>query len=139
MTLYYHKNTYEVKDLDNDLINGWIANNNPKLDNWILLPNQPTNDHVWINGSWVLIPQEVPQIVSARQVRIWLIQNGILLSQVDTAIDSIQDPTVRDITRVEWEYAPYIERNHPMLIPLGAALGLTNEQIDQAFIEASNI
>jgi hypothetical protein len=39
--------------------------------------------------------------------------------------------------RVEWEYAPYIERSHPMLGPLGAALGLTDEQIDEAFVSAA--
>lgn len=139
MTLYYHKNTYEIKDLDNDLINGWITNNNPKINNWILLPDQPSNNHIWVNGSWVLIPQDVPQTVSARQVRIWLIQHGISLSQVENAIDNIQDPVTRDITRVEWEYAPYIERSHPMLIPLGEALGLSPEQIDQAFIEANSL
>jgi hypothetical protein len=41
--------------------------------------------------------------------------------------------------RVEWEYAPYVERSHSMLIPLAAALGLTEEQVDQAFIEAAGI
>lgn len=139
MTLYYHKDNYEIKDLEDSLINGWIANNNPKLDNWILLPDRPSNNHVWINGSWILVPQDIPQTVSARQVRIWLIQHGISLSQVENAIDNIQDSVTRDITRVEWEYAPYIERSHPMLIPLGNALGLSSEQIDQAFIEANNI
>lgn len=139
MTLYYHKDNYEIKDLEDSLINGWIANNNPKINNWILLPDRPSNNHVWINGSWILVPQDIPQTVSARQVRIWLIQHGISLSQVENAIDNIQDPVTRDITRVEWEYAPYIERSHPMLIPLGDALGLSSEQIDQAFIEANNI
>lgn len=139
MTLYYNIDSYEIKDLPDDLVNGWIENNNPKLDNWILLPSQPTSNHIWTNGSWILISPEIPQTVSARQVRIWLIQHGISLSQVDTAINTIEDPVVRDITKVEWEYAPYIERSHPMLIPLGAALGLSNEQIDQAFVEASNI
>ena len=30
MTLYYHKDNYEIKDLSDDLVNGWIQNNNPK-------------------------------------------------------------------------------------------------------------
>jgi hypothetical protein len=34
---------------------------------------------------------------------------------------------------------PEMERAHPMLIPLAAALGLTEEQVDQAFREAINI
>jgi hypothetical protein len=77
--------------------------------------------------------------VSARQVRLWLIQNGISLQSVYDAINTIEDPSLRDSVAVEWEYAPYIERSHPMLIPLGQNLGLTEPQIDQAFIEASNI
>lgn len=139
MSLYYNTDDYELKELDDNIVEQWRLNNNPKYNYYILAPEKPSTDAVWDNGQWVVPPVAVPSTVSARQVRIWLIQNGILLSQVDSAIDSIQDPTVRDITRVEWEYAPYIERNHPMLIPLGAALGLTNEQIDMAFIEASNI
>jgi hypothetical protein len=66
-----------------------------------------------------------------------LIQHGISLSQVDAAIDSISDPITKEITRIDWEYAPYIERSHPMLIPLGQILGLSESDIDTAFIEAS--
>jgi hypothetical protein len=81
----------------------------------------------------------VPENVSARQIRLWLIRHGISLSQVDAAIDSIPDQLQRDSVRVEWDYAPYVERSHPMLIPLAIYLGLTEEQVDQAFIEASSI
>jgi hypothetical protein len=78
----------------------------------------------------------VPESVSARQIRLWLIRNGVSLAQVESAIDAIPDQLQRDSVRVEWDYAPYIERTHPMLIPLAAALGLTEQQVDQAFIEA---
>lgn len=81
----------------------------------------------------------IPQTISARQVRIWLIQNNISLDQVDNIINNIQDPIMRDITKVEWEYAPYIERNHPMLPVLAEALGLDSFALDQAFVEASQI
>jgi hypothetical protein len=77
--------------------------------------------------------------VSARQVRLWLIRNGISLQNVTDAISSIEDPTLRDSVAVEWEYAPYIERSHPMLIPLAQILGLNEADIDMAFIEASSL
>lgn len=80
-----------------------------------------------------------PFRISARQIRLWLVQNGIALTQIDNAIDSIEDPNTREVVRIEWEFAPYVERNHPWLIPLAESLGLTPEQVDQAFIEASNI
>lgn len=91
---------------------------------------------------WQRVPEEtlpVPPTVSARQIRLWLVGHGISLATVEEAIDSIPDQTTRDMTRVEWEYAPYVERTHPMLIPLAAALGLTEQQVDQAFREAVNI
>ena len=81
----------------------------------------------------------VPESVSARQIRLWLVRHGISLSQVEIAIDSIQDIMQRDSVRIEWEYAPYVERSHPMLVPLASALGLTEQQVDMAFIEASSI
>jgi hypothetical protein len=61
------------------------------------------------------------------------------MAAVDAAIDAIPDAAQRDSVRVEWEYAPYVERAHPMLVPLAAALGLTEEQVDQAFVEAAGI
>jgi hypothetical protein len=81
----------------------------------------------------------VPESVSARQIRLWLVRNGVSLAAVDAAIDAIPDQLQRDSVRVEWDYAPYVERSHPMLVPLAAALGLSEAQVDQAFIEASGI
>lgn len=86
-----------------------------------------------------IVDDSIPTSVSARQIRLWLIQHGVSLSQVDAAIASIPDQLQRDSVQVEWEYAPYVERSHPMLIPLAAALGLTEEQVDQAFREAFGI
>jgi hypothetical protein len=93
---------------------------------------------IGINQSAELEPP-VPESVSARQIRLWLIRNGVSLAQVEAAIDAIPDQLQRDSVQVEWEYAPYVERTHPMLIPLAAALGLTETQVDQAFIEAAGI
>jgi hypothetical protein len=139
MTLYYHKDNYEVKDLDDSLIQGWIDNDNPKKDQWVLLPPRPSENHYWNNGAWILATPKVPESVSARQIRLWLINNGIQLSQVEDAMNSIEDPITRETIKVEWEYAPYVERNHPMLVPLAQALGLTENQVDQAFIQAQYI
>jgi len=81
----------------------------------------------------------IPKNISARQIRLWLVQHNISLSQIDSAIDFIEDPITRETVKIEWEYAPYIERNHPWLIPLAQSLGLDEEQVDQAFREASLI
>jgi hypothetical protein len=90
-------------------------------------------------AGWEWAPPElgpVPQQISARQIRMWLVTHGISLAAVETVIDNIADPLERDVVRVEWEYAPYVERKHPMIATLGAALGFTAEQIDQAFRDA---
>jgi hypothetical protein len=93
---------------------------------------------IGINQSADLTPP-VPESVSARQIRLWLVRQGISLAAVDAAIDAIPEQLQRDSVRVEWDYAPYVERSHPMLVPLAAALGLSEMQVDQAFIEASGI
>ena len=81
----------------------------------------------------------VPASVSARQIRLWLVRHGISLASVDAAIDAIPDQLERDSVRVEYDYAPYVERSHPMLVPLASSLVLTEEQVDQAFREAAVI
>lgn len=84
-------------------------------------------------------PPATPATVSARQIRLWLIRNGVSLAQVDAAIAAIPDQQQREECRVEWEFAPYVERSHAMLLPLAAALGLTSEQVDDAFREAATL
>jgi hypothetical protein len=81
----------------------------------------------------------VPASVTARQIRLWLVSNGVSLAAVELAIDGIPDQMQRDMVRVEWEYAPYVERSHPMLVPLAAALGLSEAQVDAAFREAATL
>lgn len=82
---------------------------------------------------------EVPATISARQIRLWLISAGVSLAQIETMINNIEDPQQREYTRVEWEYAPYIERNHPMVAVFAAELGLTEAQVDDGFITAATL
>jgi hypothetical protein len=131
--------TGEVREIPNELVAAWEAAGNPKAAQWTLLPPRPSDVAQWNGSEWVVPTPPVPESVSARQIRLWLIRQGISLSAVDAAIDAIPDQLQRDSVRVEWDYAPYVERTHPMLIPLAAALGLTEQQADQAFIEAATI
>lgn len=92
-------------------------------------------------GGWVMAEDEspVPASVTARQIRLWLVGHGVSLATVEAAIDSIADVSTRDSVRVEWEYAPYVERSHPWLVPLASALGLDEAAVDHAFREASTL
>jgi hypothetical protein len=94
----------------------------------------------WTNESADLpVERSVPASVTARQIRLWLVRHGVSLAAVAAAIDAIPDAQVREEVRVEWDYAPYVERSHPMLIPLAAALGLSESQVDDAFREAAGL
>jgi hypothetical protein len=81
----------------------------------------------------------VPATISARQIRLWLVGHGYTMAQVEQAIDGIPDQQQREMVRVEWEYAPYVERTHPMLTSLAAALGLDEAAVNQAFREAATL
>lgn len=139
MGLYYTIDSYELKDIDDELFQKWIETNNPKSSYYIKALEKPNEDSVWNNGVWTTPLVSVPESVTARQIRLWLIQNGVSLQSVNDAINNIPDQTTRDKVDIEWEYAPYIERGHPMLVPLAQSLGLTEGDIDRAFTEASNI
>jgi hypothetical protein len=83
---------------------------------------------------------DVPASVTARQIRIWVVRNipgG--LSAIESALAAIPDQQARQEAQVEWEFAPYCERRHPMLESIAFSLGLSQEQVDQAFREASTI
>jgi hypothetical protein len=92
-------------------------------------------------AGWEMAPDTspVPEQITARQIRLWLVSHGVSMAAVEAAIDGIPDQTQRDMVRVEWEYAPYVERSHAMLIPLAAALGLDEAAVDAAFREAASI
>lgn len=89
-------------------------------DQWIIQTIDPST-----------LPPEVPQVISARQVRLILLQQG-LLETVKAMIEQQEEAV-----RIEWEYATEFRRDNPLLTGLAANLGLTDEQIDEFFIAAS--
>lgn len=96
-------------------------------------------DEVTIVRTWLPNPLVIPETISPRQIRLWLIDQGVALSTVADVINGIEDELLREKTKIEWEFSPYVERSHPMINALGAALGLSSEQIDQAFIDAAQL
>lgn len=79
------------------------------------------------------IPNEVP---------LWAFRSILTLlnldTQVDNLINSLPEPQ-KTVARVQWQYGNFIERNHPLIDSLGTNLGLTKEQIDNVFKEASKL
>lgn len=139
MTLCYNKDTYEQVELPESQLAMWRETNNPKLEYYPPVPPKPTENAVWGAGVWAIPEPVVPASITARQIRLWLVGNGHPLAQVDAAINSIGDAQQREIARIEWEYAPYVERSHPMVAAIAVGLGMSAADIDRAFTEASSL
>lgn len=76
--------------------------------------------------------------ITPRQARLVLSRHG-LLKEVATAISGIEDDQEREIVEIEWEYANSIERASAWVNTLYAALGLSQEDVDDLFLEAAQI
>lgn len=79
----------------------------------------------------------VPQTVTMRQARLALLGAG-LLAQVSTEIAALPSPQ-KESAEIEWEFSSEVHRNKPFVIALGAALGLTEQQLDNLFITAATL
>lgn len=79
----------------------------------------------------------VPSVVTMRQARLALLQQG-LLSQVQIAIDSLPSPQ-KEAAQIEWDYSSEVHRDEPFVQLLGAALGLSDKQFDDLFILAAGL
>jgi hypothetical protein len=76
---------------------------------------------------------QIPQVVSMRQAKLALLTAN-LLDTVDGAM-KLADRKAQ----IEWEYAQEVNRDWPTLTLMQNTLNLTDEQIDQLFISASQL
>jgi hypothetical protein len=81
-------------------------------------------------------PPAVPTTITRRQARQKLLLAG-LLDAVEPAINAIADATERGLAMIEWQDAQEFMRQRPLVIAIGAALGLSSAELDTLFIEAS--
>lgn len=91
---------------------------------------------------WLLeksIPAEikVPNLVSAKQARLALLQQN-LLDYVEAAIASLQGKAGK-AAQIEWEFSTNVRRDSQLVAGIGQALNLTQAQIDQLFIFAATL
>lgn len=91
----------------------------------------------WDGSTWHPAPPVVPEQVTMRQARLALLGAG-LLANVDTTIDSLPSPT-KEAARIEWDYSSTVERHRGLVQSLGAAMGLTDAQLDTLFIQAATL
>lgn len=80
----------------------------------------------------------VPVSVSMRQAKRALLAAG-LLDLADQAIAGIADDTERRAAQIDWTSATDVRRDWPLVASIAQALGLTDQQIDQLFVAASQL
>jgi hypothetical protein len=83
------------------------------------------------------LPEKLVPTLTARQLRLWLIGAGMTLESIDGQINAIPDAKAQAEARVEWEYATSYHHDHPLVVQIGTALGLSQTQIDTAFRAAA--
>ena len=83
--------------------------------------------------------QRLPTL-SPRQLRLALLGLGVTAAQVEAQIAAMPGTNAdREAALIEWEYATTYQRDHQLVVALGAALGLTAAQIDAAWREAATL
>ncbi len=90
-----------------------------------------------LNGVWTSHApvSYIPQEVTMRQARLALLENG-LLANVQPAINSLPEPG-KTKAQIEWDYSNALQRSNPFVAILGSALGLSSQDLDDLFIQAS--
>jgi hypothetical protein len=86
---------------------------------------------------YVAPPTPVPEAVTMRQARLALLGAG-LLSQVDAAIASLPSPQ-KEAAAIEWEYAQEVQRHNGLVPAMAQALGMTEAQLDDLFMQAATL
>ena len=85
------------------------------------------------------LPPAPPPTLTARQLRLGLLSLGIRAAQVEEAIASIPDEMTREAALIEWEYATTFDRKSELVASIGAALGLSESQIDDSWKQFARV
>lgn len=120
-------------------------------EDWILIETEITESFIkakWNGAQWIegALPEEiaeanrakVPESISQMKLRKQLILSGISISSIDALIQSLPQPN-RDLIYTMWEYAVVFDRANPELNAMAEMLGITQEQLDEIFINGNKL
>jgi hypothetical protein len=74
-----------------------------------------------------------------RQMRLWLLSQGITDEMIRAMLTDIADENGRRAALIEYDYATEYSRSHPLVAQIGSSLGLSESDIDLAFREAATL
>lgn len=118
---------------DNTFAGTWV-DGDPVDPTLVEVPSPPTDGRMTWNGSgWDSPPPIVPASITPLQARKVLRSAGLyaaVQAYVATLTEAEQD---------EWEYAISIERSNPIIIGGALAIGLSEAQVDQLFIQGATL
>ena len=102
----------------------------PKQEGFYAVEVAPINN----KQTWelVAIPKEVPQEITPLQSKLQLLEIG-LLDEVEAIVSADRK------VQLYWEYASVIERDNEILLMMATQLGLTEDMLDDMFINASKL
>jgi hypothetical protein len=81
---------------------------------------------------------EVIADVTPRQIRQALILKGVSLAQIDTALNSLPEPT-KSLALAEWEYSTAFQRHRPLVAQVGQMLGWSSNDLDSLWKFAATL
>ncbi|WP_244782456.1 phage tail protein [Acinetobacter sp. F-1] len=106
----------------------------------------PSRLHELVDGTWTISGENAAILenerlsampaLTRRQFRLALVLNGYNLADIETLINSIEDPMQRQITMIEWQDATTFERLNPSLLSMADLMGLGAEQVSMLWNQA---
>jgi hypothetical protein len=121
---------------------GMIGQIHRSSDGAYIPPDSANRDYVeymeWVAAGGTPEPYAapaalVPRAITPRQARLWLLSAG-LLDEAEAAVTA-----GGRAAQITWDFATEIARDNEQLAQIAAALNITSEQIDAAFIAASQL
>lgn len=77
----------------------------------------------------------IPSVVTMAQAKLALLYAG-LYEQVEQALADLPEPQ-KTAALIEWNHRQTLERGHPLVGQVADGLGLTEQQLDELFLDAS--
>jgi hypothetical protein len=123
---FYKKQNNEIQYAPNFIEgNGYVLISSEKdtyeypVDGWYWFNSEILANDFFVNDSKNLVTQ--------RQLRLGLLQSRIDPDTITAMLSS------NKASLIEWNYATTIDREHPLVIQMGLALGKTSKEIDDLF------